>query len=329
MNNNDNKKDNNNSYSYSRLTSYIACPRKHYYNYIEKVETKQSPNTIPGSLFHKCCELYLKHEEGYKEKIDECYLEFDSLANRGMIAKPEGLLKYIFEHYLAYYEKEFKKENTILVEYEFQEVLSEDGDDKDIFKGIIDEVYEKDGLIIVRDRKTSLKDLKYTYDKVKYNQQLLAYAPFVEDKLGLRVDAIEIDEVRFDRLDPIPVIKSGKPSKDKNKLGLITYEMYYKALEEMGLEEEPEYAPILIHLQKRGHPLFRRVIVPLLDERLVNSNAEDILEMYKCVKTNQTNKYRNRNILCGYCEYKELCDLDMANPDDDIRNIVLEKLKVL
>lgn len=316
----------NNRYSYSRLTTYIQCPRKHYYNYIEKVKVPDSPSSIPGTLFHKCCELYLTGESW--EKIEEIFLEWDALSAEGKINKRAGLLKYIFIAYIGYYKREFEVETNILTEYKFEDVLNDTDvpEEQDIFSGIIDQVYQSKGLTIVRDRKTALNELKYTYDKVKFNQQLLIYVPYVEEKLGLKVDAIEIDEVRLDELQPVPLLKNGKPSKDKSKLSLVTYEDYYNKLAEMCLEDEKEYKGILEWLKKRGHPLFNRVRVQLLDDRILNSNAQDVLDLYGTIKQNPSCQYRARSILCGYCPFKELCDLDMENPDEDIRNAVLEKL---
>jgi CRISPR/Cas system-associated exonuclease Cas4 (RecB family) len=316
----------NNKYSYSRLTTYIQCPRKHYYNYIEKVKVPDSPSALPGTLFHKCCELYLKGEP--LEKLEEIFLEWDALSAEGKINKRAGLLKYIFTAYIGYYKREFEEETNILTEYKFEDILNDTDvpEEQDIFSGIIDQVYQSKGLTIVRDRKTALTELKYTYDKVKFNQQLLIYVPYVEEKLGLKVDAIEIDEVRLDELQPVPLLKNGKPSKDKSKLSLVPYEAYYNKLAEMCLEDEKEYKGILEWLEKRGHPLFNRVRVQLLDDRILNSNAQDVLDLYGTIKQNPSCQYRARSILCGYCPFKELCDLDMENPDEDIRNAVLEKL---
>lgn len=315
-------------FSYSRIQTYNTCPRKHKYCYVEGIRVPENYNTIPGKLFHKCCELYLecskdpsKMPDTY-ERIQEIYEEFDMLAATGKIKLEPGLLKYIFELYLYHYKERFEEETTILVEYEFQETL-EDGD---IFVGTIDEIYSYKGMTILRDRKTSLSKLKYTYDDVKFNQQLLVYLPFGEDKLGLKIDAIEIDEVRFAKLQEVPLIKNGTPTKDKNKLDLVTYEAYYNKLCEMCLEDEKEYKSILEYLAKRGHPLFNRIRVQILEDRIINSNAQDILDMYKSIKLSKDNGFRSRSILCNYCEYRELCNLDMESPDEDLRTAVIEKL---
>lgn len=316
-------------YSYSRLKTYDSCPRKHRYTYVEGIRAPEGANTIPGKLFHKCCELYLKCSKdpskmpGTYKRIQEVYEEFDLAAATGKIKLEAGLLKYIFELYITHYKDRFAEESPILIEYEFEEKLEDDGD---IFVGTIDEIYSYKGMTILRDRKTSLSRLKYTYDEVKFNQQLLVYLPFGEDKLGLKIDAIEIDEVRFAKLQEVPLIRNGTPTKDKGKLDLVTYDAYYNKLSEMCLEDEKEYKSILEYLAKRGHPLFNRIRVQVLEDRIINSNAQDILDLYKSIKLSKENGFRSRSILCNYCEYRELCNLDMESPDEDLRTSVIEKL---
>src|SRR5690606_26338621 len=112
---------------------------------------------------------------------------------------------------------------------------------------VIDKVVEDEetGLIILRDTKTTSKSLKYTYNDVAYNQQLLFYVPFVEKELGIEIDAIQIDEVRIARLFSVPINKNGKPSTDKGRNELVTYEDYYNTLKIMKLDKAPEYQSIL------------------------------------------------------------------------------------
>lgn len=312
-------------YSYSRLKTYSSCPRKHRYMYVEEIRVPESANTIPGKLFHKCCEIYLKDDHTSStpyEEIQKVYEEFDLAAATGKIKLEPGLLKYVFELYIEHYKDRFAEESPILIEYGFEEILEDD----DIFVGVIDEIYSYRDMTILRDRKTSLSKLKYTYDDVKFNQQLLVYLPFGEDKLGLKIDAIEIDEVRFAKLQEVPLIRNGTPSKDKGKLDLVTYDAYYNKLSEMCLEDEKEYKSILEYLAKRGHPLFNRIRVQVLEDRIINSNAQDILDLYKSIKLSKENGFRSRSILCNYCEYRELCNLDMESPDEDLRTAVVEKL---
>ena len=194
----------------------------------------------------------------------------------------------------------------------------------DILSLVIDQAYRRDGLLFVRDIKTTTGNLKYTFDSVKYNQQLLLYTPFVEHELNEKVSAIEIDEIRFAKLQNVPIKTNNKPTTDKRMLSLVTYEAYYDTLCMLGLENEKEFQPILEYLEDRGHPLFRRTRVQLLDDSVVSANTSDILDTYKACK--QDYSYVIRGPLCNYCSFRELCELDQHMPDSDSRKMIIEKI---
>jgi CRISPR/Cas system-associated exonuclease Cas4 (RecB family) len=139
------------------------------------------------------------------------------------------------------------------------------------------------------------------------------------------VDQYEIDEVRLAKIQPVPLNLNGKPTADKKRLGLVLYEDYYNKLCEMGLESEPEYQAILDYLEKRGHPLFKRTNVQLLDQNILASNIDDISQTYKSIKEGHDNRVRGK--LCEYCPYQELCNLDFYMPDDESREIMINKIK--
>lgn len=305
-----------NRYSHSRLQTFKQCPRKHYYNYIEGIETPENEFTIPGKMFHECVEKTIKEED-----IQPVLDEFRKLCMTGKLPYEPDLLEYSVAKYFQYWAKEYSMEKNVLVEQEFKENL----DDDDIIIGFIDAVYETNGELGIRDMKTTVNKLKYTYDDVLYNEQLLLYIPFAEELLKRKIKTKQIDEIRLAKLQPVPLLKSGKPSKDKTLLELVTYEDYYDALAERGLDKEPEYQSILEYLQERGHPLFRRTTVQVLDDALINSNAQEILDTYHSAKT-QVN-YRVKGPLCNYCAYNELCKLDRTCPSEASREIIIEKIQ--
>jgi CRISPR/Cas system-associated exonuclease Cas4 (RecB family) len=306
-----------NRYSYSRFKSFHNCPRKHYYQYVELIETPESKYTIPGKLFHAAIEAHLN--EGDMEPI---FAEFETLCKNGKLEMEPDLLESVVYGYLAYYRKEYDAERKLAVELELEEDL-EDGDKLVL---IVDQVFEKNGHVTIRDMKTTTTKLKYTTDDVKTNQQMLMYIPFVEAKLGVIVDAIQIDEVKLAKLGQVPLNNNGKPTIDKKKLELVTYEDYLGVLKEQGLDDAQEYQYILEHLEQRGHPLFRRTTVQVLDRAIIDSNIQDLQNTYKVIKTTDT-KFRNRGPLCNYCEFKQLCNLDMFGPSDTDRKIVMDKMQ--
>ena len=309
-------------YSFSRFKTFHTCPRKHQYQYVEQLESEESAVTIPGKLFHKCIEQFLNDED-----MSDTINEFKSLCMSGKLDMEPDLLEYIVSKYLQYYAKDYTSEKHLMVEKEFNEPL----EDEDYITLIVDQAFEKDNLITVRDIKTTQNKLKYTYDDVVHNQQLLLYVPYVENELNAKVDMIQIDEVRMAKLQDVPINNNGKPTADRRRLELVSYEDYLDVLTSMGLDTEKEYQPILDYLRERGHPLFNRVTAQVLDSSVIDANAQDMLNTYHTIK-NQidpsigVNSYRVRGPLCKYCAYQHLCDYDMHGMTMAEREIIVDEL---
>ena len=306
-----------NRYSYSRLSTFKKCPRMHHYIYVEGIETQDSEYVIPGKLFHQCVESILRSEDQ-----TPFFEEFKKQCMSGKLNLEPDLLEYIVTLYFQYYSDDYFNEQTLLIEKEYTDTL----EGNDSMALVVDQAYEKNDMLIVRDIKTTTGNLKYTFDTVKNNQQLLLYVPYVENDLKKRVSAIEIDEVRFAKLQPVPLKNNNKPSTDKRLLSLVTYEAYYDMLCSLGLENEKEYQPILEYLEQRGHPLFRRTTVQILDDNVVAENIKDIMDTYHACQ--QDFKFTVRGPLCNYCNYKELCDLDQYNPDSGSREMMIQKINL-
>lgn len=309
-------------YSFSRFKTFHTCPRKHQYQYVEQLETEESAVTIPGKLFHKCIEQFLTGED-----MADTINEFKSLCMSGKLDMEPDLLEYIVSKYLQYYAKDYSSEKNLLVEKEFTEPLQ----DEDYITLIVDQAFEKNNLITVRDIKTTQNKLKYTYEDVVHNQQLLLYVPYVETELQVKVDMIQIDEVRMAKLQPVPINNNGKPTADKRRLELVSYEDYLDTLTSMGLDTEREYQPVLDYLRERGHPLFNRVTVQVLDSAVIDANAEDMLNTYASIKNQMdlctgNHSYRVRGPLCKYCAYQRLCEYDMHGMTMAERDIIVNEL---
>lgn len=310
-------------YSYSRFRTFMTCPRKHHYQYIEGIVTEESATTIPGKLFHECIEKFLKGED-----MVPVFQEFRQLCTTGKLELEPDLLEYVVTKYLQYYAMDYSKENTLIVEYEYKDDL----DDDDYLIMYVDQAYEKNGINVVRDMKTTLNKLKYQLSDVQSNQQLLLYTPYIENDLGIKIDAIEIDEIRLAKLQEVPINKNGKPSINKSSLELVTYEDYYDVLCQLGLETEKEYASTLDYLKSRGHPLFNRVKAQVLDSTVIDSNAKDLLATYYSIKNSINDActpdktFRIKGPLCNYCAYKELCEQEMHALTTAERNILIEKI---
>jgi hypothetical protein len=282
--------------------------------YEEKIYTEGNEFLVLGDLFHQCIDKASKGED-YSTVIND----YEAKVKVGALSTESGLLESVVQEYLRYYDT--SDEEVIGSELVFEE----EWEDGDTFKGIVDRLVDKDGIIVLRDTKTTLKPLKYTTNQVKYNSQLLTYCSLVQDQMNIIVDVYEIDEVRLAKLQPVPINQNGKPSADKNKLTLVRYEDYLDKLCEMGLDDAPEYQGVLDYLQKRGHPLFKRTRCQLLDQNILSANLEDLYQTYKATKTG--NKQRVRGPLCDFCAYQDLCNLDFYLPDQESREMIINKIK--
>lgn len=294
-------------WSYSRLNTFLGCPRKHHYSYIEEIKGQGNIHLELGDYFHRLMEAYNKEED--PEPILEEY-------ERKVTDKPKDLMRRVFTEYINHYEKD----NVLYTEVS----LFEEWENKDWAMFKIDCIYEKARMNVLRDYKTTTNNLKYNFGSTKYNQQMLLYKAIAEENLGLTIHAIEIDEVRIALLEDVPYNKNGKPTADFRRLGLVTYENYFNALSEMGLEEEDEYQDTLDKLLRRGHPLFNRVIVDIPDNKTVDENLDDMYGAYTLARTGV--KSRKRSVLCDYCDMRELCDAEYSTIDEEGRQLIIDKI---
>lgn len=306
--------------SYSNLSTFRQCPKKWEYSYIEGLIEKDSENLLLGSIFHEILEKHYKDED-----VTKVIKEYRDAVLDDKLSTDLHLMEEVYKRYTTYYSKKDSKEHILSVEAE----MEAEWEDGDTIVGFADRIVEDNGLVVVRDTKTTQNPLKYTKQDVRYSPQLLLYAAMAELELEIKVDAIEIDEVRLADLQKPPMNKNGKPTADFRKLGLVTYERYYNTLVDLGLEDAEEYQYVLKRLKERGHPLFQRVRVKL-DDQLVNTNINELYMSYKMMKhftdpKTELNMPRHPSKLCNWCAYKELCALDYYNPTPEEREIMIHK----
>lgn len=300
-------------YSYSRLDAFKTCPKKHHYLYVEQLPEPENEYALKGTLFHKAIEKILKGED-----IDPVYKEWEEAVDLGKIYADRDQLEYSVNMYFSHYYHDYQKENTLAVEQEFTRDLEND----DYFVGRVDQVYEKNEIVVIRDTKTSSGPLKYDHDKVKTNTQLLSYVEPIENILNRTVNAIEIDEVRLAKLDTeVPLIKNGKPSKSLDVLSLTTAELYRNELEKQNLIEDSGYANVLYLLEQRGHPLFNRTIVQLSNRNILDTTNKEINSMYLGASLDIEYRIKDQ-AKCFRCTFKNICEHD----EYGIGNMLREKM---
>jgi CRISPR/Cas system-associated exonuclease Cas4 (RecB family) len=175
--------------SASRVKTYMSCPRKYYYNYIEKLPRKEWPHFKLGHLAHGTLERfhsYFKHDnlrssfdlrELLKQSLKK---EFDAMRARGDIVSRDILLeaKSLLKDYLDFIMKNGLEGNSIIgLETEFEVGLR----DKEISVGGFIDRYDidKNGIYHIKDYKTN-KNLKYM-DPF----QLSIYGIYLNEKYGI------------------------------------------------------------------------------------------------------------------------------------------------
>lgn len=306
-------------FGYTRLRTFQLCPKKHSYIYKEGIEAKNSINVELGRLFHQCLEGFYDCNQ---DLIDEALDSYKKIVRAGDTDLDADLLEYVFTKYTQYYADSDAYEDTIAVEAKFVDDINEE----DEFCLVVDRVVynKKTGMMILRDTKTTLNKLKYKHEDVLYNTQLLTYIPFIENELHIKIDMIEIDEVRLCKLQPTPLNANGKPTGDKSRLEFTTFEMYMDTLMSMGLDTDKAYFGAIQYMEKRGHPMFNRVSAQVLDPLTVQTNLNDMFDTYNAIKAGA--EFRNRGPLCSYCDYKGLCDFDRYSTSSSLREIEINKI---
>jgi RecB family exonuclease len=89
--------------SYSKISTYIDCPRKYFLSYIAKLGTGSSPHMSNGSAIHKCCEDYEDFDTDKKSEIlEQNFTEIFETPGRSL----ENLIKY-YQMILPKIDKEF------------------------------------------------------------------------------------------------------------------------------------------------------------------------------------------------------------------------------
>lgn len=304
-------------YSYSRLSTFKDCPRKHHYIYVEQLPEPENEYALSGSLFHKAVEYILSGKD-----VDEVYQEWHEAVDQGRMHIERDLLEYIINLYFTHYYKDYEEEETVVVEQTF----TRDLEAEDYFVMKLDQGYRLRGMLGVRDIKTTRGQLKYNPENVSNNMQLLTYVPAIEDYLGEKVDFVEIDEVRLAKLaTEVPLIKNGKPSTSLETLSLVTSELYRDELEKQNLLNDQKYQNVLYLLEQRGHPLFNRVRVQLLNRNLLDTNDEEIESLYTAASIDT--KYRIKDQQkCFMCPFKQICEHDEQVGGEKFRQQLVENI---
>ncbi|MFC1691814.1 RecB family exonuclease [Nanoarchaeota archaeon] len=203
----------------SSINTFRQCPRRYYYNYIEKLPTKPSIHLIRGNIVHSALEDFFKinieniSSPSYEFELRIILLEhFKKHWNMKMtqlnqLGLSEDELMYYFKdssdminNWLdMFYEKVKKKlakENNLVEAFKVLTPRTEEEyrSDQEGVRGFIDAIHEDEDGIVLMDYKTSKKNVINN----AYKLQLAIYAMLYQEKHKKLPDKVGISFLKFD-----------------------------------------------------------------------------------------------------------------------------------
>jgi putative RecB family exonuclease len=191
----------------SSINTFKQCPRKYYYNYIEKIPTGTNIHCVRGNIVHSALEnfydldleyfeedsfetqfkigiqrMLMEQWAAYKEELDK--LDMSKLELRQYFEESIMMLLNWSDHFLKEFSEELPKHNNSLQET-FKALTPqrelEYRSEKHSIRGFIDAIHEKNGEIHIVDYKTNKKPEL----KASIKLQLAIYAMLYKEKHGV------------------------------------------------------------------------------------------------------------------------------------------------
>ncbi|MBW2985642.1 PD-(D/E)XK nuclease family protein [Candidatus Woesearchaeota archaeon] len=196
----------------SSINTYNQCPRKYYYHYIEKLETKPSIHLIRGNIMHSVLEDFFKVDSKNLSK-DHYDFELRTIAHellrkwwnekKGKLdslelgnAKLEFYLREsrnMLDNWLNLFLDKLKKEGGLVG---FKKLTPETEvyfeSTEHMVRGYVDAIHIIDGKINIIDYKTSKSDEL----RDEYKLQLAIYALMYHEKHGKMPHKVGVDFLR-------------------------------------------------------------------------------------------------------------------------------------
>lgn len=240
-------------------------------------------------------------------------------------------VKFLFKRYVKRWEQETAREKVLLVEYEWQR-SNKAGH---LFGGKADLVVERDGMIVIRDHKTTGQ--KPGADYRLRNSQLHLYAwgmaPVISELTGREPDAVEYDYAITRDVASVTLTKTGRMRSNQATMDPYAFEVLFdKAVKDWYAEHGDEYGEPTSALEDYDEFLakchesevvdgkfFSREVMPVnvtVIRRLLNENNNLIDRMQELADGAQP--IANTSKACRWCSYADLCIGDMYGNDNSV-----------
>jgi len=278
-------------YSFSQIQTYLKCPLKYRFRYIDKLypeEFEASLELILWQSVHKALEiLYSKIGSFVIPSLDETkqiFLNEFTLKVKNWDFSEEDIdifknrwLVYIENHYKRNYP--FKDIKVLATEMSFYFKL----DDWINFKWVIDRVDKKDDILVVNDYKTN--KILPTDDAEIYEEQVVLYSFWLLQKYWkvFRKVVWKIEYLHFDLIKEIDI--------DDNKIDFVVnkYKNLIKEIEDKRFRfsnwDEEAFEPIESSLCRFCDyqsicPLFSHWFGKITDEDLSDDTIKGLIDEY-------------------------------------------------
>lgn len=298
--------------SYSRVSSYLSCPYKHYLSYVECLTANKPIRALHfGSDFHKLLELRGKKSElkNALKEIEDTYYDMLPSHQAELGENYIESLKCIFKDYLKVYKKEPLPDVT---EQEFLWKIGKYKGEPVLLKGFIDGLYKTENGIVVEEHKTFSR--KPDISSLVMNVQKCVYAKATHFFTGQFPHSVMWDYIKSTPAkEPVWLEKAQRFSTAKSNQ--ITPYSWLRACSERGIIDDD--------LRKEGVALYKGNIAEFffrvnLDyaEEMVDSIWEGFLYTVKDIcRQGEKNKTKNLTYNCSFCSFKPVCYAEMSGGD--------------
>ena len=320
-------------YSFSQTQTFLQCPRKYQYKYVDKIQEKEfesSPDLILGHSVHAALEWLYNQINVFKiPSKDELLVKFkeqrdseisEATKEKELQLKWEQTLEdYIRRgiHYVAnYYDKYSPFENISVVATEASIVF--ELNDQTKFRGFIDRLDKEGETFVINDYKTN-KNLP-PESKEEYREQLTLYGLWVQQNYAKYFKNIKarLHYLHFDLMDEREITNDLLATVTKKYADTIAEIEAKKFAYNMGDKKcfEPkennfcrycEYyslCPLFAHLKFDDE-----VVGGELGEKTVKGLVDEYVELSKQESQAKRDKDLIKNILIEYLEEHDLLKL--------------------
>ena len=353
-------------YSFSQTQTFVQCPRKYQYKYVDKIQEKEfesSPDLILGHSVHAALEWLYNQINVFKiPSKDELLAKFkdqrDSEIKEATKEKPlqlkweQTIEDYIRRgiHYVAnYYDKYSPFAGISIVATEAS--ITFDLDEQKKFRGFIDRLDKEGETFIINDYKTN-KNLP-PESKEEYHEQLTLYALGVQQNYAKYFTTIKarLHYLHFDLMDEREITPQLLATVTKKYADTITDIEAKKFAYNMGDKKcfEPkennfcrycEYyslCPLWAHLkfddEVVGGELGEKTVKGLVDEYVAlakqESQAKNDRELIKVLLVEYLEKNNLLKLFGNVSKISASPVESISIADKDALKIVLQKLWVL